>query len=80
MSKGSQLKSANIPTYIIGKNNNTRTMQAESFKFASVSFDHGFQIAIPPRSPASVLEPIGMPSDGILHLRSKQGNCDKFKG
>ena len=29
---------------IIGKNNNTRTVQAESSKFASVSFDHGFQI------------------------------------
>ena len=52
MSKESQLKSANIPlipTYIIGKNNNTRTVQAESSKFASVSFDQGFQIAVPPR-------------------------------
>ena len=28
----------------IGKNNNTRTVQAESSKFASVSFDQGFQI------------------------------------
>ena len=46
MSKESQLKSANIPTYIIGKNNNTGTVQAESSRFASVSFD---QIVIPPR-------------------------------
>ena len=28
----------------IGKNNNTRTVQAESSKFASVLFDQGFQI------------------------------------
>ena len=49
MSKESQLKSANIPTYIIGKNNNTGTVQAESSKFASVSFDQGFEIVIPPR-------------------------------
>ena len=28
----------------IGKNNNTRTVQAESSKFASVLFDKGFQI------------------------------------
>ena len=29
---------------VIGKNNNTFTVQAESFKFALVSFDQGFQI------------------------------------
>ena len=28
--------------YVIGKNKNTRTVQAESSKFASVSFDQGF--------------------------------------
>ena len=28
----------------IGKNNNTRTVQAESSKFASVLFDQGFQV------------------------------------
>ena len=28
----------------IGKNNNTRTVQAESSKFLSVLFDQGFQI------------------------------------
>jgi hypothetical protein len=32
--------------YTIGKNNNTRTVKAESSKFASVSFDQGFQIWI----------------------------------
>ena len=32
-------------------------------KFASISFDQGFQIIIPPRSPASVPEPIRTPSD-----------------
>ena len=42
-------------------------MQAESSKFASLLFDQGFQIVIPPRSPASVPEPIRTPSDGILH-------------
>ena len=51
----------------IGKNNNTRTVQAESSKFASVLFDQGFQIIIPPRSSASVPEPIGTLSDDILH-------------
>ena len=30
--------------HLIGKNNNTRTVQAESSKFASVLFDQGFQI------------------------------------
>ena len=29
---------------LIGKNNNIRTVQAESSKFALVSFDQGFQI------------------------------------
>ena len=33
-------------TWTIGKNNNTRTVQAESSKFASVLFDQGFQIWI----------------------------------
>ena len=46
-------------------------MQAESFKFASLSFDQGFQIVTPPRSPASIPEPIRTPSDGILH----QSDC-----
>ena len=46
-------------------------MQAESSKFAPLSFDQELQIVIPPRSPASVPEPIGMPSDGILH----QSDC-----
>ena len=41
----------------IGMNNNIRTVQAESSKFASLLFDQGFQIVIPPRSPASVPEP-----------------------
>ena len=31
-------------------------------------FDQGVQIVIPPRSPASVPEPIGTPSHIILHL------------
>ena len=39
----------------------------QSSEFVSLSFDQGFQIVIPPRSPPSVPEPIGMPSDGILH-------------
>ena len=46
----------------IGKNNNTHTVQAESSKFASLLFDLGFQIVIPPRIVANVPEPIGMPS------------------
>ena len=41
------------------KNNNTRTVQAESSKFASVLFDQGFQMGW--------LELIGMPFDDILH-------------
>ena len=49
------------------KNKNTRLVQAESSKFESLLFDQGFQIVIPPRSPASVPEPIRTPSDGILH-------------
>jgi hypothetical protein len=52
----------------IEKNNNFRT---ESSKFASLSFDQGFHIVIPPRSPASVPEPIRTPSEGILH----QSDC-----
>ena len=51
----------------IEKNNNTHTVQVESFKFASLSFEQGFQIVIPPRSPPIVPEPIGKPSDCILH-------------
>ena len=37
--------------------------------FASLLFDQGFQIVIPPRIEivANVPELIGMPSDGILH-------------
>ena len=35
-------------------NNNTCTVQAESSKFASLLFDQGFQIVIPPRSLASL--------------------------
>ena len=53
--------------FTIEKNNNTHTVQVESSKFASLLFDQGFQIVIPPRSPASVPEPIRTPSDGILH-------------
>ena len=34
----------------IGKKNNTRTVQAESSKFASLSIDQGFQIVIRPRN------------------------------
>ena len=51
----------------IEKNNNTRTVQAESSIFASLSFDQGFQIVIPPRIVANVPEPIRTPSDAILH-------------
>ena len=47
---------------LIEKNNSTRTVRAESSKFASLLFDHGFQIVIPP---ASVPQPIWTPSDGI---------------
>ena len=52
----------------VGKNNKTHIVQAESSKFASLLFDQGFHLVIPPRSPASVQEPIGTPSDCILHL------------
>ena len=51
----------------ICQKNNNRTVQAQSSKFASLLFDQGFQIVIPPRSPANVPGPIGTPSDGILH-------------
>ena len=51
----------------IEKNNNTRTVQSESSKFAKLLFDQGFQIVIPPRIVANVPEPIGTPSDSILH-------------
>ena len=59
----------------IEKNNNTGTVQAESSKFASLSFDQRFQIVIPPRIVANVPEPIGTPSDGILHW----SNCWLFR-
>ena len=36
-------------------------------KSHQLPFDQGIQIVIPPRSPASVPEPIGTPSDCILH-------------
>ena len=49
----------------IEKNNNIRTVQAEPSKFASLSFDQGFQIVIPPRIVAKVPEPIGTPSDSM---------------
>ena len=35
--------------FTIEKNNNSHTVQTESSKFASLSFDQGFQIVIPPR-------------------------------
>ena len=37
------------------------------FKSYQLPFDHGVQKVIPPRSPASVPEPIGTPFDVILH-------------
>ena len=46
---------------------NTRTVLAESSKFASFLFDQGFQIVVPPRIVPNVPELIKMPSDGILH-------------
>ena len=55
----------------IGKNNNTLTVQAEFSKFASLLFDQGFQLVIPPRSLASVPEPMGKPSNSMLH----QSDC-----
>ena len=62
-----------VDNVTIGKETNA-CVQAESSKFASLSFDQGFQIVIPPTSPASVPEPIGTPSDGILH-RSRSDCC-----
>ena len=53
--------------FAIWKKNKIRPVQAESSKFELLLFDQGFKIVIPPRSPASVPEPIGTPSDGILH-------------
>ena len=38
-----------VSSRAIGKNDNTRTVQAESSKFTSVLFDQGFLILIPPR-------------------------------
>ena len=40
--------------FAIEKNNNIRTVQAESSNFASLSFDQGFQIVTPPRIVANV--------------------------
>ena len=66
----------------IGKNNNTRTVQAESSKFASVLFDQGFKYLFLQDG----LELIGMPSDGILHrsdcclLRQYSNIHSKVKG
>ena len=45
--------------------------QTQPSKLHQLLFDQGVQIVIPPRSPASVPEPIGTPSDGILH----QSDC-----
>ena len=39
-----------------------------SSKLHQLPLDQGVQIVIPPRSPASVPEPIRMPSEGILDL------------
>ena len=55
-------------------------MQAESSKFASLSFVHGFQIVIPPRSPASVPETIRTPSDGIDSIVVNYVNEKLVKG
>ena len=44
---------------VIGKNNNIRAVQAESSKFASLSFDQGVQIFINPSSVVYVPEQIG---------------------
>ena len=52
-------------------------------KIASLLFDQGFQIVIPPRYLASVPKPIRMPSDGILHQSDYcllgQVTCGKAK-
>ena len=45
----------------------TLVLCCEYSKFASLLFDQGFQIGIPPRIVANVPEPIGTPSDSILH-------------
>jgi hypothetical protein len=52
---------------IVEKNSNTRTVQAESSKFASFLFDQGFQLVIPPKIVTYVPEPIVTPTDGILY-------------
>ena len=49
------------------KNNNIPAVQAETSKFASLSFDQGVQIVINPSSVVYVPELIGTPSDNILH-------------
>ena len=53
--------------FAIWKKNKIRPVQAESSKFELLLFDQGFKIVIPPRSPASVPEPIGTSSDCILN-------------
>ena len=67
--KGFKIIGTSIPNLFssIEKNNNIPTVQAEPSKFASLWFDQGFQIVIPPRIVAYVPEPFGTPSDGILH-------------
>ena len=47
-------------TYMLSKyiEKKTNTVQEESSTFASLSLDQGFQLVIPPRSPASVPEPL----------------------
>ena len=57
--------------FSIGKNNNIRAVQAESSKFATLLFDQGVQIVINPSAVFYVPEPIGTPSDSILH----QSDC-----
>ena len=49
--------------YVIGKNKNISALQAESSKFASLSFDHGVKIVINPISAVYVQEPIETPSN-----------------
>ena len=41
--------------------------QNQPYKSHPLPFDHGIQIVIPPRSPASVPGSIETPSDDILH-------------
>ena len=50
-----------------GRKKNNHAVQSKFSKFASLSFDQEFQMIILLRSLASVPEPIGTPSDGVLH-------------